>query len=185
MHAVKCNQCGKVQVEEDPGKIKGTTYSANGVTKHACEECMEVWNGIFAAGADVKDPLKALARVTKERDEALRELEKIRFARSGQMLTIEDIAKQRKAHLLENPTGSGIELPKLGQRIPTQPLGIGDGRAVPPGIAGPPVETYPAPRSPVPPEPPRLEDGKKDNNKDEPDKDGKDKGKGKGKEKRR
>lgn len=171
MHAVKCNLCGKVQTEEEAGKITGTTYSANGVTKHACEECMKVWDGIFAAGADIKEPLKALAQMTKERDEALRELEKYRLARSGQLLTIEDMAKQVKTHRLMNPPGSGIELPRLGQSVPIAPR-----------IGGATVETYPAPPSPVPSEPPRLEDEKKDNNKDGPDKD---KGKGKGKEKRR
>lgn len=157
MFAVKCDLCKKVQTEEDAGKITGTTFSANGVTKHACGDCMEILNGVFAAGTGVKEPIKALAAMAKERDDALRELEKVRFARSGQMLTIEDIAKQRQAHILANPPGSGIEIPKLGQRIPTQPMGIGDGR--------PPQQ-----------QPPRLEDGKKDNkgkDKDDKGKDGK------------
>jgi hypothetical protein len=105
MFSVKCDLCKKDQVEEDAAKISGTMFSMNGITKHACAECVKVLDGIFSAGEDVKEPMKAISRIAKERDDALRQLQALRAHTGGQVLTLEDMVQQRSQYKLLNPSG--------------------------------------------------------------------------------
>lgn len=119
---VKCDLCGNVQTSEDPLKITGTQIVMNGVSKHACAECMLVLDAAFKVGREaLKDPLAALAKVEKERDELRRKIEFAGQVKSGNVLTLEEIAKQNRNHVLTNPYGDGR---RLG-------LGLQDSPAVP------------------------------------------------------
>lgn len=122
MFSVKCDLCKKDQVEENAGDIKGTMFSMNGITKHACAGCVKILDGIFIAGEDVKEPFKALSRVGRERDDALRQLEAKRAAAAGEILTLEDMVQQRNQYKLANPTGGP---PRLGVVQPLQAPRLG------------------------------------------------------------
>jgi hypothetical protein len=72
----KCDLCPKVQTEENHANIKGVSFMMNGTTKFCCLECKEMLDGAFSVGAEgLRDPLKALAAMTKERDQLLRMLQ--------------------------------------------------------------------------------------------------------------
>lgn len=76
MFSQKCDLCSVLQTEDNAAKIKGVAYSVNGVTKFSCAECKEMLDAAFTVGAEgLRDPLKALAKLTKERDALLRLLE--------------------------------------------------------------------------------------------------------------
>ncbi len=73
MFSQQCDLCLKLQTEDNASKIKGTCFSMNGVTKFACAECKGMLDAAFTVGAEgLREPLKALAEVTKERDQLLR-----------------------------------------------------------------------------------------------------------------
>lgn len=72
----KCDLCGVVQTEENHSNIRGVKFSMNGVTKFACLECKEILDGAFTIGKDgLRDPMKMIASLTKERDQLLRLLQ--------------------------------------------------------------------------------------------------------------
>jgi hypothetical protein len=73
MFSQQCDLCPKLQTEDSPAKIQGTMFTMNGVSKFACGECRGILDAAFAVGAQgLREPMKALAEVTKERDQLLR-----------------------------------------------------------------------------------------------------------------
>ena len=85
----KCDICLLVQTEEDHLKIKGTSVVMNGVAKFACEPCRDLLHTAFSVGAEgIRDPLLALSKMTKERDELRRLLEQSGIQREGGTVTL-------------------------------------------------------------------------------------------------
>lgn len=76
LFSVKCDLCPKVQTEENHANIKGVSLTMNMVTKFACLECKQMLDAAFSVGAEgLRDPLLALAAMTKQRDQLLRMLQ--------------------------------------------------------------------------------------------------------------
>lgn len=104
MFAVKCDLCGETQTEDDASKLTGTAISMNGVTRHACGSCMGVLRAAFAVGKEgLLDPLKALAKVTEERDRLFRLTQAHEQARQGNVLSLEEISQSQRRYGVLNP----------------------------------------------------------------------------------
>lgn len=113
MFSTKCDLCGTTQTEEDASKLTGTAIAMNGSTRHACGTCMTILNTAFAIGKEgMSDPMKALAKMTSERDHLTRRLELVDHARSGQVLSMQEVFGGQKRFNLMNPQESGA--PRLG-----------------------------------------------------------------------
>jgi hypothetical protein len=127
MFAMKCDLCGGVQVKEKPHEIKGSTHNEGGTTKFTCVGCEERLKAAFELKKKgLKDPLKKVAGLIKERDQARREADEAKAALAG-----------------ENPFAAlAIGNPKaaLGVKgIPTAPMI---------GMTKKPMETTPHPDQP-------------------------------------
>lgn len=104
VYSVKCGMCGALQTEEDPTKLSGTTITMNGVARHACGGCMEILRTAFSVGKEgMQDPIKALAAVTAERDALTRRVQSLQQVSAGDLVSLEEMAAQRKTLMLENP----------------------------------------------------------------------------------
>lgn len=127
MFAMKCDLCGEIQCKEKPHEIKGSTHNEGGTTKFTCVECEGKLKAAFELKKKgLKDPLKKVAGLIKERDQARREADEARSALAG-----------------ENPFAAvAIGNPKAalgGKGIPTTPL-IGHNKQ--------PLQTTPHPDQP-------------------------------------
>ena len=79
IYAMKCDFCGRRQSAEKSADIKGETLMVNSVQKFACAKCIGIVKAAFECGAKgLENPLVELARVTQERDEARRQLTRLR-----------------------------------------------------------------------------------------------------------
>lgn len=111
----RCDMCGNIQTEDDPTKLKGTNVSMNGATRHACETCVKVLKVAFEVGKEgLSDPMKALVKLTEEKEGLQRQVHKLEQVGSGNVLAIEDIAQGQRRFDLMNPFQS--MQPRLGER---------------------------------------------------------------------
>lgn len=93
----KCDICSSIQTDEDPHKIKGTSVVMNGVAKFACGECRDLIHTAFSVGAEgIREPLLALAKVTKERDDLRRLLEQSRIQREAGTVSLVGVELDHK-----------------------------------------------------------------------------------------
>lgn len=127
MFAMKCDLCGEVQVKENPHEIKGSTHNEGGTTKFTCVGCEERLKAAFELKKKgLKDPLKKVAGLIKQRDQARREAEEAKAALAGQNPFAAVVVGNPKAAL----TGKGL---------PTTPLI---------GMEKKPMQTMPHPDQP-------------------------------------
>lgn len=118
----KCDLCGKVQTEEEPGKINGTSFSMNGTTRFACGECKDILHSAFSIGAGgLREPMIALASVTKERDQYRRMLEQSGLQREGGTAALVGVELDHMK-MQQTPLDQRFRPadPLLGQHIPIQ-----------------------------------------------------------------
>lgn len=89
MYAVKCDLCGRIQVQEKPTNLMARAYTENSVTKHACPKCDDLMKASIELGAKgLNKPLEKAAKLIKERDRAQRERDEALAALSGSNPTI-------------------------------------------------------------------------------------------------
>ncbi len=85
MYAWKCDMCGEIQCKENPHDIKGTTHTESGTTKFTCIGCEEKLKAVFELKKKgLKDPLKKVAGLIKQRDVARREADEAKAALAGE-----------------------------------------------------------------------------------------------------
>lgn len=107
MFTIKCDLCSSLQTEEDASKLTGTAITMNGMTRHACGTCMEILRTAFAVGKEgVQDPMKALAKVTSERDQLFRLSQARDQVQRGDFLSLEEISQAQRRYKLGNPLES-------------------------------------------------------------------------------
>jgi hypothetical protein len=117
MFSVKCDLCSTVQTEENASALSGTAITMNGVTRHACGPCMEILRTAFAIGKEgLQEPMKALVKITAERDQLFRLKQANDQVRSGGILSLEEMAQGRQRYMLANPVESTA--PRLGGPAP-------------------------------------------------------------------
>lgn len=123
----KCDLCPKVQTEENHANIKGVSLTMNGVTKFACLECKQMLDAAFSVGAEgLRDPLKALAAMTKERDQLLRMLRQSGMQKETGNATLVGVEVDHLRAQRYN---------ELGMDKRFQPAGLGLGEIKPPASA--------------------------------------------------
>lgn len=113
MFSVKCDMCSTVQTEEEASNLTGTAITMNGVTRHACGTCMEILRTAFAIGKEgLQEPMKALVKITAERDQLFRLKQANDQVRGGGILSLEEMNQGRQRYILANPEVSSA--PRLG-----------------------------------------------------------------------
>lgn len=128
MFSQQCDLCPKLQTEDNASKIKGTCFSMNGVTKFACIECKGMLDAAFTVCAEgLRDPLKALAKITKERDQLLRLLEQANLQKETGNATLVGIEFDHSAAQKFNAQRLDQRfVPALGHQPTTQKLSYKD-----------------------------------------------------------
>jgi hypothetical protein len=118
MFSQKCDICGIVQTEEDHLKIKGTSVVMNGVAKFACGECRDLMHTAFSVGTEgLREPLLALAKVTKERDEFRRLLEQSKIQREAGTVSLVGVELDHRSAQAWNQLAPERRL-ELGRPMP-------------------------------------------------------------------
>lgn len=121
MYALKCDLCGKVQVEESPTNLRCRAYMENSVQKHACPKCDGMMKAAIELGAKgLNKPLEKVSKLIRERDQARRARDEASAALSGMNPTI------GSAHGTLTPRGikNAAEIARgiAASRAPTQEL---------------------------------------------------------------
>ncbi len=115
----RCDLCQHVQTEDEPAKIQGTSFSMNGATKFACGECKKMLDAAFSVGAEgLRDPLKALAAMTAERDELKRLLTQATVRRDDGDLGLIGVEFDHKQAQRFNAMSPSERFRALGQSAP-------------------------------------------------------------------